>query len=157
MSFIKNICLVSLGVAVGIGLYSGVSCKSFNKGPEIIVIEPDLQKCSIVYKEELDKLENKYQELIPNEKLATPNDISIDYIISNNAEFKGLIFTDKETGFNGVITKNNLFGNNSYKMEYVNLEGYLDHPYEGMTLFPDVKIYQHNLETSLEDKAEDRQ
>ncbi|MBU1111968.1 MAG: hypothetical protein ABIG93_05300 [archaeon] len=151
MELVKNLGLMGVGVVIGLG----AGYFLFNENvpeAEIEIVEPNLLNCRDVYNENLAQLEDKYNH-IPSGSSATPNDIGIDYIISEEANFRGLVVTDKETGEQLAISCKNSFGNREIGLgRYKEITFLLGSAYDGSSIKPGLVDYQCLQDSSkLED------
>ena len=101
---------------------------------------PSSELCEKSLAQDLAFMDKTYAEIPETPGMATPHDLSIDYVVSPETGFKGLVFEDKASGKYGVITKQELFGSNSYDMKFTDLEAVLQKS-ENVTVETGVKVY----------------
>ncbi len=128
MKVIQN--LLVMGVGAGLGIGAGY-----------FFFKPDPVDCKQVYAEELARVEEAYKEVPLTPGIASPKDLGIEYVVSKEAGFKGLVFTDTFSGRKGVVVKAQALGENSFTMAYANLEQVLAKPDVSMALPPGVQLY----------------
>ncbi|MBI2662392.1 hypothetical protein HYX11_02955 [Candidatus Woesearchaeota archaeon] len=135
MSLTKNIVIGAMGIASGLGI-------------GYVAFKADDQKCEEVSRKKLSGVEEKYKGMQTTSGVASPNDIGIDYMISKDPEFKGLVFTDKSSGKQGVVSKTLVFGNAvpKYCLDYADLENITKAPLYKAEQAPQVKVYSSKEE-----------
>lgn len=100
------------GVGIGVGGYHLMS-------------KPTTERCTAMYQSEITDLEQKYASIPTTSGVAGPKDFSIDYVVSDKAQFKGLVFSDNSTGRQGFVTKTEVFGRTSLGLQYEKVDDLL--------------------------------
>jgi hypothetical protein len=112
---------------------------------------PTTTQCESVYSAQVQAINAKFADIAATPGVATLDDISIDYVVSPESGFKGLIFEDKASGQYGVITKSEFLGKNSFNMNYTNLEAVLQ-KVETVPATNGVSVYSSEKETVTQKK-----
>lgn len=135
MSLKKNIVMGAIGAALGLGA-------------GYIAFKADAKDCKSVYAKELTRVEEKYKGMQTTAGVASPNDLNIEYVISKDPEFKGLTFTDKSSGKQGIVSKTLVYRNTSpkYCLDYADLESITKAPLYKAEQAPQVKVYSSKEE-----------
>ena len=103
--------------------------------------KPTEEKCQVAYSRRLNEMEEKFKEVPVPAGVATARDISIEYVVSKEAGFRGLVFRDQSSGKQGVITKVPLFGTTGYGMQYADVEAVLSSPSASVQIQPNITLY----------------
>jgi len=127
MKIIQTVAAIGLGALLGVG----AGYKMFGA---------DQESCHTLYTKQIGELEKKYAGVPATPGMAAAKDLTIEYVVSESAKFKGLTFRDELSGKQGVITKNALFGNNNYDMQYADLETALKTKDAVVTVQPQIKL-----------------
>jgi len=90
-------------------------------GAGYVAFKPNADRCEGFYKTELAAIEQKYESIPPTPGVAAPKDMGLEYVVSEGAQFKGLLFTDFGSGKQGVVTKNQIFGSTNYSFVYADV------------------------------------
>jgi hypothetical protein len=101
---------------------------------------PSSELCAKSLAQNMEFMEKTYADVPATPGIATPQDLSIDYVVSPETSFKGLVFEDKASGKYGVITKQEVLGSISYTMKFTELETVLQKA-ENVSLDNGVKVY----------------
>jgi len=125
--------LSTLG-SIGIGALLGA-------GAGYQFFKPTEEKCQAAYSQRLSEIEEQFNDVPVPAGVAAARDINIEYVISKEAGFRGLMFRDQSSGKQGVITKVPLFGTTGYGMQYADLEAALSSPSASVQIQPTIKLY----------------
>lgn len=98
------------GAGFGIGYYT--NCNDAGK---------DGSHCRVAYEQGLKSLEESAKGIKMEFGVASPSDLKLDYVVSSEHKFNGLVFTDVASGKQGVITKQTVLGEPFYGFSYVTL------------------------------------
>ena len=128
MKIIQQLALVGLGALAGVGAgYAG--------------FKPDQQGCQKFYAQEMSRIEEEFKDLPVSPGVASGKDFTLEYVVSKDAGFKGVIFTDSVSGKKGVIAKAQFFGGNNYSMPFVDVDKALEAPSAAVPMQPQVRLY----------------
>lgn len=142
MGIISKLMIFAVGAGVGFSSMYLRSCNAVDikqKLNEEIGQRAPVD-CAAQYGDQFLSLEETYAS-ISTPGIATPRDISIDYVVGTVPEFKGLVFTDNATGKSGVITKSNVFGQATFGMEYADLSRVMASSPATLHLLPGAATY----------------
>lgn len=128
MKILPTLGLLGLGALLG----SGAGYQFF---------KPTEEKCQIAYSQRLSEIEKQFNDVPVPAGVAAARDINIEYVVSKEAGFRGLVFRDQSSGKQGVITKVPLFGTTGYGMQYADLEAALSSPSASVQIQPTIKLY----------------
>lgn len=133
MSLANKLVVGAIGAAIGFGA-------------GYVAFKADTKDCAAVYASAMTKMEETYKGIQTTPGVASPNDLSIDYVVNKDPEFKGLVFTDKSSGKQGVVSKTNIFGNSTakYCLDYGDLEAVTKTPAATASIKPNIKVYSAN-------------
>ena len=128
MTLLSKIMVASIGALAGLG--TGYA-----------VFRADEKSCQAMYTRKIADIDEKFSSVPTPAGVASGQDFSIEYVVSQDAGFKGLVFKDALTGRKGVFTKVALFGNNNYGMQYADIDAALKSVQASVPLQPQVKLY----------------
>lgn len=128
MKLLTKIGLVGIGALLGAG-----TGYQFAK--------PTEERCQAAYAQRLMDVEGQFKEVPVPAGVAAARDITIEYVVSKEAGFRGLVFRDQSSGKQGVVTKIPLFGSTGYGMQYADLEAALASPSASVQIQPTIKLY----------------
>lgn len=80
----------------------------------------------------LSKVVEKYADLKNTGPIVGSPELGIEYVVSKKDEFKGYVFTEKDSGKKGILIKSKIAGNNQYS--YVSLERSIENVDEHINL-----------------------
>ena len=106
--------LVITGATAGIGFGIGYFMHSSNQAATYV-------DCRSAYEQGLKTLQDSAKDIKTTDGLATPTDFRLDYIVSKDQNFNGLVFTDVHSSKRGVITKHTTLGKSEFGFMYVDL------------------------------------
>lgn len=149
MGITSKLMIFAVGAGVGYSTMSLRSCNSVGLKEQLEQRAP--ADCVAEYGNQFLSLEETYTSIKPTPGIATPRDISIDYVVGTTPEFKGLVFTDNSTGKSGVITKSNVLGKPKFGMEYADLDHIMASNPATLHLIPGTAAY---AESTAETKKE---
>ena len=128
-NYVGRLTAFVIGAAIGVG----VGYISFHNTPE---------DCQIKSTAQLENVIQQYDSLPATEGLAQPQDLSLQYIVNPEKEFKGLAFTDVTSGTSGVITMSEFLGKKHFNFEYTDLSSVLQDKAAEVKIIPEIKIYE---------------
>ena len=108
--------IISKTVIIGVSAGAGYSACYFLR-EEVRQVPP--VDCRVVYEQGLSAFQESSKDIKPMDRLATPADFQLDYIVSKEQKFKGFVFTDAKSSKQGVITKQDILGKPIYGFAYV--------------------------------------
>ncbi len=103
--------------------------------------KPTEERCQAAYAQRLTDVEEQFKDVPVPAGVAAARDISIEYVVSKEAGFRGLVFRDQSSGKQGVVTKIPLFGTTGYGMQYADVEAALASPSASVQVQPTIKLY----------------
>lgn len=139
MGILKDVALVGVGVAAGIG----AGYLLFDKETE--VKEANINNCMEVYNEGIQEFDNEYASIESSKDLVTPREISIDYVAvegskENGDGLRALVVTDHKTEKNGFITRGRF--NDELNIEFTSdLDELLSSGYDAAPFKPGLTVY----------------
>ena len=128
MKYVGNLLGLATSVALGVGI-------------GYLTFKADEKSCQAMYTQKIADIDEKFSSVPTPAGVASGKDFSIEYVVSQDAGFKGLVFKDALTGRKGVFTKVALFGNNNYGMQYADIDAALKSVQASVPLQPQVKLY----------------
>lgn len=101
--------LIRTSLRVGIGIGIGY-----------LLFHPNIERCQQTYQQKVTNVEQKYQSAKADENIVGPNEVNVTYLAADSV--KGFVFSDRNTGEQGVIAKRPAFNRRGYNLEYFALE-----------------------------------
>ncbi len=120
-------------LAVGTAMGFGVGYVSFHNSSE---------DCRIKSSEQLESVIQQYETVPTTEGLAQPQDLSLQYVVNADKNFKGLVFTDTASGKGGVVTKSEFLGNRHFNFEYTDISKIFEEKTAEVPAIPEIKVYK---------------
>ena len=105
MGIISKLVIASVGAGIGYG-----ACYVMRE-----TIHPATHsECRGLYDRGLSQMQELGKDVLAIKELAGPTDFKLEYVVSSEQKFKGMVYTDVLTGEQGVITKQIVLGKPSY-------------------------------------------
>ena len=119
---------------VGVGTLAGLAAG-------YTVFKADDKSCQARYDRKISELEEQFKDVQAPAGVAGLKDFTMEYVISKEAGFKGVVFKDALSGKEGVVTKVPFLGQMGFGMQYAALDQILQSPSAAVPIQPQVRLY----------------